>query len=64
MNMTVLRHEYKRGCTLTFIWGRGNSERFILTIYLHPPCLNLIWGQGIVQRQQCYDLACEDGKVL
>ena len=35
--------------------------------YLHIPCLKLIWGHGIVQRQQCYlvinivnDSTCED----
>ena len=25
MNMTVLRHEYKGGCILTFLWGRGGA---------------------------------------
>ena len=52
-NMTVLCHEYKGGCILTIVLGGGG-------IYLHLPCLRLIWGQGIVQPQQCYDLTCED----
>ena len=31
-----------------------------MDIYLHLPCLRFVWSQGIVQRQQCYDLICED----
>ena len=31
-----------------------------MDIYLHLPRLRFIWSQGIVQRQQCYDLTCED----
>ena len=27
---------------------------------LHLPCLSLIRGHGIVQRQQYYELTCED----
>ena len=47
MNMTVLHHEYK-GVSGVIVWGRGWGV----------PCLSLISGQGIVQRQQCYDLSC------
>ena len=35
-----------------------------MDIYLHLPCLRFIWSQGIVQRQQCYDLTCEDAKGM
>ena len=59
MNMRDMCHEYIGGCIL---------EDTLLAIFLGVdlpylfafPCLKLIWGQGIVQRHQCYDLTCED----